>query len=323
MKAYEKIHFVGKSKDSHDLLRFEHHAMHTVFEVLLIHEDPVYAGQAAQAAFSELDRLEQDLSRFIPNSDISRINSLQRYESVVVSEDTFNCLQECMKLYRMTKGAFDISAGPLIDLWKPRENEPPGLRIPEKSEIKGALERTGLSWLHLYPESFTVHLFSDGITLDLGGYGKGYALLRMKDFLQDWGIEYALIHSGYSTVLGYSGKEQQEWPVSFQVPGRSGDRSYQVKLLDQSIGSSGITKGSHIVDPRQGKPVTSRLAAWVVTTRPDYADALSTAFLMISEEDIERICSTYNNIAALVVNKDSSYKRKIRVHQFGNKLLFQ
>ena len=92
-------------------LRFSHYAMATTFEIFIIHEDSGYAQQAAFAAFKVLDQCEQNLSRFIPNSDISRINQLQRNEREKIDLLTFKALQHCMLLSNQTAGAFDINIG--------------------------------------------------------------------------------------------------------------------------------------------------------------------------------------------------------------------
>jgi len=313
LKVDEHIRIMsGESSDS-TLSRFEHHAMNTVFEIRIVHDDQNYAEKAAHAAFEELDRLEQELSRFLPNSEISRINNLKYKQSTVVSTDTYYCLQECLLLYNLTKGTFDISAGPLIDLWKPRDDM--SLKNPDPEKVKEAIEQTGLSWLHLHPESFTVELQSSGITLDLGGYGKGYALTSMKELLIDWGIKTALLHSGYSTVLAFSTEQEYHWPVSIQIPQKSGTSSRVIHLSNKSLSGSGMAKGKHIVDPRTGKPVQKRVAAWVLADQPDHADAFSTAFLIMSYEEINALCSV-RSIDAVIVEGNGSDER-YKLLQFG------
>ena len=120
-----KYHFIHKVADDQDKMqvtknqktntfRFSHNAMATIFEVLICHDEEKYAKQAAEQAFFELDRIEQDFSRFIENSDISRINKLSINESTRVGADTFACLLQCADLYVKTKGAFDITIGSLM-----------------------------------------------------------------------------------------------------------------------------------------------------------------------------------------------------------------
>ena len=155
-----------------DVRRFSHEAMATVFEVRSAHADARYAAQAAHAAFALLDRLEQELSRFIPNSDIARVNQLEKGGAARVSESTMECLVIARHMFELTGGAFDVAVG------------------------------TGLDRLELDPERLTVHALEDGARLDLGGIGKGFAVDRMAALLVEWGLERSLVHGGWSSVVG-------------------------------------------------------------------------------------------------------------------------
>ena len=104
--------------------RFSHEAMATTFEILIVHEDDLYARQAAMAAFAEVDRLEEELSRFIENSDISRINELPAGESLPLGLDTFECLKISVRMYAETDGAFDITIGSLFQCWRNDDETP-------------------------------------------------------------------------------------------------------------------------------------------------------------------------------------------------------
>ncbi|GAG26710.1 unnamed protein product, partial [marine sediment metagenome] len=108
-------------KSNSDLIsaahRFSHEAMATTFEIFILHPDTHYAEQAAWAAFDELDRLEEQLSRFIENSDISRINILATNQPLQIGLAAFECLQLSARIYTETNGAFDITVGTLMDCW--------------------------------------------------------------------------------------------------------------------------------------------------------------------------------------------------------------
>jgi thiamine biosynthesis lipoprotein len=104
--------------------RFSHEAMATTFEIIIVHEDERYAQQAAAAAFDEVDRLEGELSRFIENSDISRINNLPANQPLRLGLDAFECLQLSRRIYAETNGAFDITIGPLLSCWRNEDGTP-------------------------------------------------------------------------------------------------------------------------------------------------------------------------------------------------------
>ena len=201
----------GRSPPGRGAHRFSHAAMATVFEVHCVHADARYAAQAAQAAFDLVDRLEQELSRFVGNSDISRINHLAAGQATRVSPSTMECLEIAWHVYGLTGGAFDVSIG------------------------------SGLERLELDPDEFAVHAREGGARLDLGGIGKGYAVDRMAELLEEWEIPRALVHGGYSSVLALEAPPDRErvaphperagpgtagsWPGSRRAAGPSARRA--------------------------------------------------------------------------------------------------
>jgi len=178
--------------------RFSHEAMATTFEVIIVHEDERYASQAAVAAFDEVDRLERELSRFIENSDVARINSAGANQPLQLGLDTFECLKIAARIYGQTNGAFDITIGTLLKCWRNDDGTP---RKPSPKEIDLARLHTGTNLLELHEAEHTVKLSANPVHVDLGGIGKGYAVDRVAELLRDWSIDVALISGGYSSVL--------------------------------------------------------------------------------------------------------------------------
>lgn len=278
--------------------QFRHQAMATVFGIFPVHDNTTYAAQAAQAAFQLIDRLEQELSRYQPNSDISKINSLTQFQSARLSLDCFECLRDCQELYQASRGAFDISAGPLIDLWKDRED------TPAAQAIQKALQLVGLPWLHLDSDACIATCMNRSITIDLGGYGKGYAVDAVKALLQEWSIAGGLIHGGQSTVCAFGKKS---WPLVLRHPQKPEIVLQTIELKDQAISASGIRRRGHIIDPRSGYPVNHHLACWVITDKAARADALSTAFMVMSTAEVDAYCKQNPEIrSSLVLLHDGS-----------------
>jgi len=269
--------------------RFAHAAMATVFEVHCVHADPRYARQAAQAAFDLVDRLEQELSRFVANSDISRINALAAGETTRVSPSTMECLGIARRMHSLTRQAFDVSIG------------------------------TGLERLELVPDDFAVRAREAGAQLDLGGIGKGFAVDFMAESLREWDIRCALVHGGYSSVLaGDAPPGRDGWPLTLSAPGAGGVLA-RVSARQKALSASGTRKGDHIRDPRTGRAVRDR-AAWVALSWREaaeteaaasaawgleaarspaaVAEAFSTAFMLLPLEEIEGLCRQCPGLSA-------------------------
>jgi len=296
--------------------RFSHEAMATTFEVFILHEDGHYVRQAAQAAFDRLDQLEQELSRYIENSDISRINNLDAGQSLRIGLDTFECLQLSRRIHTETNGAFDITVGSLMSCWL---NPDKTLRVPSKEELNLARQRTGINLLKLDESQFSVKLLKGDVQVDLGGIGKGYAIDKMAELLGDWSIDVALIHGGYSTALGIgSPRGKQGWPVTLSNPRNRRQTLARLCLHNQALSGSGLQKGRHIIEPRIAYPVEGSSAAWACACDAATADALSTAFMVMSVDEVRQYCSRYKDVLAmLILHEETKKKQKEKILHFG------
>ncbi len=297
-----------------NLHRFTHEAMATTFEIIICNDNVNYARQAANAAFSELERIEQELSRFIENSDISRINNLAAGQPLKIGLDTFDCLNLGVQMYVQTKGAFDITMGSLVDRWLGKR-EVTRRHVQERLNL--ALEQTGANLIQLDEDEHTVTLLASPLRIDLGGIGKGYALDQMAEFLHEWSIDTALLHGGYSSVLALDPPAEMEgWPLTLSNPANRKQTLAHLSLRRRAVSGSGLLKGPHIIDPRTAQPVEGKRAAWACANSAVVADALSTAFMIMTPSEVEHYCRLHKNVLAMVVVTDSQ-SQKDKVSHFG------
>jgi len=254
---------------------FRHEAMATTFAITIASDDRRYARQASQAAFEELDRIEGRLSRSIENSDVSRINHLPAGQASVVHPDTFDCLRIALEVQRATYGAFDVAYA--------SRNE---------SET-GALFR-------LDSDRHAIEVLGEGLLLDLGGVGKGFALDRMAKLLKDWGLETVLLGASTSTLrAGDPPLDDRGWPFSI------GPRHapHHLQLSKNAVSGSGTAvRGHHIIDPNNGKPAQTRFRSWAIAPTAAVADALSTAFMVMSVDQIQECCRRKRGVRAFLLD---------------------
>lgn len=292
-------------KAGHPIHRFAHFAMGTSFEILLTGKDKTYAGQVSQAAFYEIDRIEDLFSRFNPCSEIGQINSLKPGQSLKVGVDVFECLETASEIQKQTQGAFDINICSLI---KCKHDS-----ISESSKMNPAKMRLPLE-LYQTSEGYTVRAHEKGdeyssncVDLDLGGIGKGYALDKISDILSDWSVDQALIHGGTSTVLAIGSApvkntDKGGWPVGIAGDWKCSRAPKRFFLKDRALSGSGIeVKGKHIFDPRTGGPAKGHLAVWVSHPSAAVSDALSTAFMVMSTDEVKTYCDNNSEVWALVI----------------------
>jgi len=312
----EESFFNSDCRSIPGLQRFFHQAMATTFEVIIVEEDASYAGQAARAAFDEVDRLEAELSRFLENSDVSRINNLPANRSLQLGLPAFECLQISARMCAETKGAFDVTIGTLLNCWRAGNGT---LCKPSKEQLNFARDHTGIHLLKLDEAEHTIRLLTSPIQIDLGGIGKGYAVDRMAELLRQWSINTALISGGYSSVLAFgSPPAMKGWPITLSNPANRKQTLARLHFQNGSLSASGLRKGQHIIDPRTAQPVEGRLAAWASAADAATADALSTAFMVMSPEEIRKYCLHHPDVLAMVILQDGDKDiQKDKILLFG------
>jgi thiamine biosynthesis lipoprotein len=277
--------------------------MATVFEIMIAGEDDSFAGGAAQAAIETIDRLELDLSRYLPNSDVSRINNLLPDQSVCVSADTFECLRRSLRYCRETGGAFDVMTGALKDCWMGKDRSP---HDPSPEEIERARVRSGRSRLELDEKTMTVRVHGPAPLIDLGAIGKGFAVDCAAELMREWGVASALLHAGTSSAYAFGDSPGNSgWPVTLSNPAPPFEVLEKVRLNDQALGGSGIRQGHHIIDPRKGAPVERRGASWILSESASRSDALSTACMVMAREEIQGLIAGSGELRALIIDENS------------------
>lgn len=282
--------------------RFSHQAMATVFGMFCAHEDRSYAAQAARAVFDLVDRIETELTRHRPSSDISRINRLRPGQSARIGLWAMECLRLAQRFYQETAGAFDISLG------------------------------TGLESIELDLAGSAVSLRAPGLSLDLGGIGKGYALDRAAELLEEWEITRALLHAGFSSVLALEAPPGSAgWPMTISHPTAEPALVLErFQARHEAWSASGIRKKDHILNPRTHTPVGERAAAWasggldalaaaaavpgIAVSPCATADALSTAFMVMTPDEIAGFCRRHPGIQARILERADGD----RLRRFGS-----
>jgi FAD:protein FMN transferase len=262
-------------------------AMATRFELLLGGDDPARLRAAGEEALAEIERLAAQLSFYRADSEISWLNAHAARQAVKVEPRLFRLLRRAAELTRLTDGAFDVAVGPLMRAWRFVGGRG---GVPSREELEAARAVSGIEQVELDEGSFTVRFKRPGVELDLGGYGKGYAVDRAADILREAGVASALLHGGTSSVYAVGAPEGGgAWRVALQEPLQEGGRPVVVGLSDSALSVSagygkefaaGGRRYGHVIDPRTGEPVNGALAAAAVGPSAAECEALSKALLI-------------------------------------------
>ena len=303
-------------------------AMATRFEMVLHGANEVSLRAAAEEALDEIERLDAQLSLYNPASEISHINARAADGPVRVEPALFRLLQRAQHLSRETEGAFDITVAPLMRCWGFMRGSG---QLPDPAEVTEARANVGTRLVALDERDFTIRFARQGVTLDLGSIGKGYALERAVELLRDAGVTSALLHGGTSTVCAIGAPPDADaWKIAVPHPDfaeqtisicRSGpdDAPGAAKLLavvplrDEAMSVSAVWGNAfeangrvygHVLDPVKGEPVEGAVLAAVVLPSATETDALSTALLIGGAADSERIAGLRAGTRILVVSRE-------------------
>jgi thiamine biosynthesis lipoprotein len=297
------------------LIRLSTYAMGCDFEVYAFGEDRLSLRVAAEAAIAEIERVEQLLSHYLPDSEVTYLNAHAAREAVRVHPEVFAVLERALRLSEETGGAFDITVMPLVRCW----GFFTGIgQIPGKQTLAQAMQLVGRTQVRMDAEHLSVSFLQEGVTIHLGAIGKGYAVDRAIEVLKEAGVPAAMVHGGHSSVRAYGELPQSGgWQVNLPHPLYPERSLVRLLLRDRAISTSSISEQyferdgrryGHILDPRTGLPVENDLLmVSVLAAEATECDALSTAFLVMGEEGMRDYLRRRPGVQAVLLRRDEAH----------------
>lgn len=281
------------------------YAMGTVFDIVVYSGAPRHAAAAINKAFQEIVRLDGVMSNFKSDSDLSRLNRVAHFHTISVEPDLYAVIAESQRYSRLSAGKFDITVGPLTDLWKKAMG---GGSVPTTAQLRTLAPCVGYNKIELLPQR-SIEFHSSCLRIDLGAIGKGYAVDRAVAVLRAQGIHSALVDAGGSTMYGIGTPPGRPgWPVtlrdpSHQVHARVLLHNTAVSTSEQSAPSLlGGKRAGHIVDPATGLPLNTEYAVSVLARNATAADALSTTLLLVGPQRGRRLLSRGGGTSAIWIS---------------------
>ncbi|HCR48656.1 MAG TPA: hypothetical protein DIW24_03430 [Bacteroidetes bacterium] len=267
---------------------FRQHHLGMQVRIVLFSEDEAKAITDARQAFAEIDRLDAIFSDYRVDSELNILVRQAVDSALVVSPELFSVLTRAQEMAAWSDGAFDVTVGPLSQLWRKARRLQ---TLPTADELGQAKQNTGWRLMRLFPASGKVLLLRHGLQLDLGGIAKGFIAEAALNELRKAGCPHAMVEIGGEVAIGAPPPSTNGWLV--HLPN---DSQKPLHLLrDVTVSTSGDTEQfmelngvrySHILDPRTGLGLTSRVSVTVIASDGALSDALSTTLSVLGEQAI-------------------------------------
>jgi thiamine biosynthesis lipoprotein len=305
--------------------------MGSSFEVRLPAGTPGAVDLACRA-LDLIDELELQLTVYRDDSEVSRLNATAHLGPVVVEPGLFGLLQEAVALSRQTGGAYDVTSGALSEAWGFVRGPK---RVPDPETLAEARARTNWQHLRLDPERYTVAFDREGIRINLGSIGKGYAIDRVVELIRayPWPTS-SMVHGGRSSLYAIGsppGRFGGRWEITLHNPFRPDSPLGVFFLRNRALGTSGsafqqfVVDGrvyGHILDPRTGEPAVGPASVTVVAPSAAIADALSTAFYLLGPIAAAEYIDAHPEIGAVFVDRGPDDAPRLTVLGLGESDFF-
>ena len=309
-----------QSERPEDVHKFTGLTMGTTYSVMINTGALPLSRQRLQAQFDTiLNRVNMEMSTYLPGSELSRINNTDSTGQLSVSAPLMHVLQAARELSRSTRGAFDVTVGPLVNLWGfgPEQE----FTVPAEKQIKSVLHLVGYEKLRLDPAASTLKKSAGGMFIDLSAIAKGYGVDEVAGYLDLLQLDNYLVEiGGEIRARGVNGKNIT-WQIGIEQP-VAGQRGVQkiIKLENIAMATSGDyrnyfehegTRYSHTIDPRSGRPYTHGLAS-VTVLHPStmLADAWATGLLVLGPEQGLELARQNGLAAYFIIHNDTGFRDK-------------
>ena len=295
--------------------------MGTTFNVTLVAPPADKDLDSLQALILErLEQIEDIASTYRSESNVSRFNAETSTDWVSVLPEFCRMVVAANEISLMTLGAFDITVGPLVNLWGFGPDDQP-YEIPSDEDISAAQARVGYQMLETDCDQGVMRKTNAAIYVDLSGWAKGYAVDEIASLLDQQDLTNYLVEIGGELRVRGHNAEQKMFSVALEKPLLNNDMDYIVlRLPDVSVATSGDYRNffehdgqrySHSIDPRTGRPVSDELAGvTVISTSTAYADAVATAFLVLGPQNGHALAEKLRIAANFLVRTDNGIEEK-------------
>tara|TARA_Y100000748_G_scaffold82948_1_gene68557 strand:- start:11562 stop:12473 length:912 start_codon:yes stop_codon:yes gene_type:complete len=258
--------------------------------------------------------INQKMSTYIVDSELSVINFSNSLDSNLISDDLFKVISHANTISKTTNGAFDITVGPLVNLWGFGPNKSEN-KIPSNEEIELIKKNIGYKKIYLNKETTSIKKLHPDLYVDLSGIAKGFAVDKIALYLNSYNLENYLVEIGGELIAKGTNEDNEVWQIGIENP--NNNLAKIIGLKDIAMATSGDYRNyfekngvrySHTINPNTGKPIKHKLASVTVLDKTAMnADALATAFMVLGPAKTIELANELKIGVYLIIKNDENF----------------
>lgn len=286
--------------------------MGTVVSLTILSDDEELARSAANQAFGAMEAVDQCMSSYRKESELSRLNQSPARQPVAASDDLFTVIKAAIKYAELTNGAFDVTVAPAVRAWGFMSGE---WRVPRPGELERLRSGVGYRLISLNQARRSVEFACEGVEIDLGGIAKGYAIDAAREALEEAGLQDGMIDAGGDIYVMGGQPGQETWSVGIRHPVDESRLLTVLRVSNRAVATSGNAARSfvrdgtlygHILDPRTLLPTRGTLSTTVIAPSAMMADALATATFVLGPEEGLKLINRLPEVEVIICADDGA-----------------
>ena len=289
--------------------------MGTTYSIKIKTADAVVNQEKIRADIEKiLLEINRKMSTYIVDSELSVINFSNSLDSNLISDDLFKVISHANTISKTTNGAFDITVGPLVNLWGFGPNKSEN-KIPSNEEIELIKKNIGYKKIYLNKETTSIKKLHPDLYVDLSGIAKGFAVDKIALYLNSYNLENYLVEIGGELIAKGTNEDNEVWQIGIENP--NNNLAKIIGLKDIAMATSGDYRNyfekngvrySHTINPNTGKPIKHKLASVTVLDKTAMnADALATAFMVLGPAKTIELANELKIGVYLIIKNDENF----------------
>ncbi|TCC99078.1 FAD:protein FMN transferase [Pedobacter psychroterrae] len=292
--------------------------MGSVFEITLVDKDTVSTNKNIDLVITEVMRIENLISEWNPETQISEVNSNAGIKPIKVDLEVFNLTKRAIYYSQLSGGAFDVSTAAMDRIWK---FDGSMTTMPEETAVKKSVENVGYQNIVLDSLNTTIYLAKPGMKIGFGSIGKGYAADRGRSLMQAAGIQGGIVNASGDLSTWGQQPNGKPWTIGINNPFRSHKIVRILKMRESAVATSGSYEKyaeingrhySHIINPKTGYPSTGLTSVTIYGPTAEFANFLSTSLMVLGEKEGLKLLKQFPVYRGLLITD----KGKVLSHKF-------